>query len=367
MTMSTGRIVTLEQFIIDTFTQIDENGVETPSDIPDQIGGGGTYMIIGSRMFLPPERLGMIVHHGSEPLPKPMQDKLDSYGPEIWVSQKSKHTCLGLNRYRGDHRSFQYLTEPVLLTPKHIFNTPLENPLPTTLHVISYPPRIEQVLAEIHEIKSWSPRIVWEPDAEPLEVVQRVSGSIDIISPNHTELFHFLDLPTTSSSDNLRESVESALKLFLAGLAQPPKTAVIVRASYLGVCYVTTPHISIPVSSPSTPATSSSSVAPLLASGHDIRWVPAYWQVGMEGYKDKVVDPTGCGNAFMGGLAAAFEKNENIDVETAIIWGTVSASYTIEQLGPPVLEVCQDGTELWNGEDPMNRVESLRRRLVEVN
>jgi hypothetical protein len=38
---------------------------------------------------------------------------------------------------------------------------------------------------------------------------------------------------------------------------------------------------------------------------------------------------------------------------TAVLWGTVAASFMIE------------GRELWNGEDPWGRMEALRARLEE--
>jgi sugar/nucleoside kinase (ribokinase family) len=41
----------------------------------------------------------------------------------------------------------------------------------------------------------------------------------------------------------------------------------------------------------------------------DIKWVPAYWEEGSK----NVVDPTGCGNAFLGGLGAALYEGKTLD------------------------------------------------------
>jgi len=46
-----------------------------------------------------------------------------------------------------------------------------------------------------------------------------------------------------------------------------------------------------------------------------------------------VVDPTGAGNAFTGGFLAGYCESK--DLRTAGIWGTISASYMLQQYGPP--------------------------------
>lgn len=72
-------------------------------------------------------------------------------------------------------------------------------------------------------------------------------------------------------------SVEKACKT-LAGLK--PLTATIIRAGALGACYI------------------------LTAEPGRIHWIPAYWSED----QTKVVDPTGAGNGFMGGLSAALDE-----------------------------------------------------------
>jgi len=89
--------------------------------------------------------------------------------------------------------------------------------------------------------------------------------------------------------------------------------------------------------------------------------VEPYWRPGHDGAEGRVVDPTGAGNAFMGGLGAALDDGK--DVLEGIIWGSVAASFTIEQDGLPHLTVSSVGRELWNGQDPWDRVEEMRERL----
>lgn len=71
-------------------------------------------------------------------------------------------------------------------------------------------------------------------------------------------------------------------------------------------------------------------------------WIPAYHQGST-----KVVDPTGCGNAFLGGLAVALARGKKL--EEAARWGSVSASFAIEQVGMPTLGQDTEGKEIWNG------------------
>ncbi|KAL8407917.1 hypothetical protein RB594_006647 [Gaeumannomyces avenae] len=74
-----------------------------------------------------------------------------------------------------------------------------------------------------------------------------------------------------------------------------------------------------------------------------------------------VVDPTGGGNAFLGGLAVAMARGR--PVEDAALWATVAASFAIEQVGVPVLAVGPDGEETWNGVRVGDRVAEYFGRL----
>ena len=63
--------------------------------------------------------------------------------------------------------------------------------------------------------------------------------------------------------------------------------------------------------------------------------------------KPAVVDPTGGGNAFLGGFAVAVARGKSLDEAAA--WGNVAASFAIEQVGVPVLGEDAEGRETWNG------------------
>jgi len=88
------------------------------------------------------------------------------------------------------------------------------------------------------------------------------------------------------------------------------------------------------------------------------RWIDAFWSSAEN--VDKVVDVTGAGNTFLGGLAAGlFLANRN--VYEATLYASVSASFTVEQLGLPHLTLGSSGEE-WNHDTPRRRLEVLRQR-----
>jgi sugar/nucleoside kinase (ribokinase family) len=88
----------------------------------------------------------------------------------------------------------------------------------------------------------------------------------------------------------------------------------------------------------------------LVASRSMMKWLPAYHQSS-----ERVVDPTGGGNAFCGGFCAGWVQSEGNFI-TAAMYGNIAASFAIEQYGLPKLESDKDG-EKWNGD----RIEQRRQ------
>lgn len=98
---------------------------------------------------------------------------------------------------------------------------------------------------------------------------------------------------------------------------------------------------------------------------------------GAETPVEKVVDPTGAGNAFLGGfciglkmpaMARVSPANSvlNSQLLTAAICGTVAASFAVEQVGMPLLSnnAVQEGQELWNNDEVWERVENVAQTKV---
>jgi hypothetical protein len=85
-------------------------------------------------------------------------------------------------------------------------------------------------------------------------------------------------------------------------------------------------------------------------------WLPPYHTDAV-----KVADPTGGGNTFLGGLAAALARGKS--VEEACAWGSVAASFAIEQVGVPVLGTDAEGEETWNCVRVDDRLKEFKERI----
>jgi len=97
----------LGMFIVDEFEYRDARGELTGQSKAPQIGGGGTYAAIGARIWLQPNRIGMIIDRGKDFDPS-MQTILSEYGTAMWHfrDQMDHKTTRAVNRYRGDHREW---------------------------------------------------------------------------------------------------------------------------------------------------------------------------------------------------------------------------------------------------------------------
>lgn len=84
------------------------------------------------------------------------------------------------------------------------------------------------------------------------------------------------------------------------------------------------------------------------------KWLPAYHS------GERVVDPTGGGNGFLGGLAVGLARGK--EVAEAAAWGSVAASFMIEQVGVPALGVDEEGRETWNGVRVEERLQEYTTR-----
>jgi len=160
---------------------------------------------------------------------------------------------------------------------------------------------------------------------------------VDVVSPNHAELGGFFGQNTNGKDGHVdyREIEKLCGEWLRSGNGPEGKGAVVVRAGKDG-CLIATPSIQ--------------------------KWLPAYHQSPA-----KVVDPTGGGNGFLGGLAMGLVRGGPSpgvqNIEEAAIWGTISASFAIEQVGMPALSKTDHGEETWNGVRIEDRVSEFRQRL----
>lgn len=112
---------------------------------------------------------------------------------------------------------------------------------------------------------------------------------------------------TVSSGDELVPILEWAVRSLVAFR---PRLGAVIRAGPLGCCYALTSEL---VRTPSpNPAARKVSNPGTPSHLQPVYWAPAFWQPDMAEYQTKVVDPTGAGNAFMGGMMAALDEGKSM-------------------------------------------------------
>ncbi|OBZ76786.1 Uncharacterized protein C16C9.01c [Grifola frondosa] len=281
----------------------------------------------------------MVVDRGHD-FPIEIQENLDAFGEDMWLYRdRPEHTTTrALNAYKGDHRGFEYLTPRIRITPHDLMNTKLEQP--AVLHFICSPVRAATIISEVQGYPGWKPITVYEPIPdrcvpEELPALIKVLPSITILSPNAEEALSLLSMSLPPTKALIEEACRRLLDL---GVGNNGSGCVIIRSGALGA-YV--------------------------ATREREEWIDAFW-VDDDSH---IVDVTGAGNSFLGGLGAGLLLAHG-DIYEATLYATVSASFTIEQEGLPRLsrDLGVDGevTERWNGDLPRVRFEELQRRLAKL-
>ena len=211
-------------------------------------------------------------------------------------------------------------------------------------HLISSPARcaeqVQGILKRRETVTKDKAIFVWEPRPdtcrpEELKNCLQTLKIVDIISPNHDELCSYFGRTGNRSNGEFDRTAieECSSKLLQSGVGSDSHGVVVVRAG-AGGCYVATRETSF--------------------------WMPAY-------HTDpaKVVDPTGGGNAFCGGFSvcvarSGYSGNATV-LKEAAAWGSVAASFAIEQVGLPQLNRA-GAKETWNNVDIFDRLEEYKRR-----
>ena len=184
-----------------------------------------------------------------------------------------------------------------------------------------------------------------------LSSVLEAMAYVDVFSPNDRELSALFEEENQDGGTVAKQDLERYCKTLLAqGFGLKP-SAVVVRMGEDG-CFVAshTRNVALPAYH-----------TPLKDIKHEDR---ATW-------KNKVVDPTGGGNAFLGGYCIGLLTDEWSDLgltpfEGAALLGSVTSSFAIEQSGMPELTY-HEGQELWNGERSLERLASMRRRVEKLD
>ncbi|KAH0607518.1 uncharacterized protein H6S33_002552 [Morchella sextelata] len=365
---------TLGMFIID---EIHSGPPNARTVVRDAVGGAGTYGtllrpapspaplllpplthpgIIGARLFSPPphsHKIGWIVDAGRD-FPPAIRAQLKALDTNLILREThDRLTTRGWNSYgANDHREFRYLTPKKRLEADDLIAARLV--VAKTIHFICSPVRAQMVAYELCGLlddcrpgAGAATRFIWEPVPDLCTPEHRLDmyktlKLVHVVSPNHAELagFYGIDDPADNSS---RATIEAlTAKLVTAGIGPHHTGAAIVRCGKMG-CLVA-------------------------SHGREPVWLPAYYSTDdSEGNggpnHEKVVDPTGGGNTFIGGVAIGLVRYPGNFVMAAAM-GAVAASFAIEQIGIPVLEKAEGGRgERWNGVEVGKRFEEYRGRV----
>ncbi|KAG0649333.1 Maintenance of killer 32 [Hyphodiscus hymeniophilus] len=348
----------------------------------DVLGGGGAYSALGARLLSPPpltRTVSWIIDAGSD-FPSSISSQISTWETSVLMrTDPSRLTTRGWNGYDShQNRAFKYTTPKLrldenALTPALLFSK--------SFHMVCSPTRcIDLVNGILRKRKAINPRaekplFVWEPVPDlctPTELLNCTNALpyVDICSPNHAELAGFMgdpDLgldPETGDVDTT--AVERACEQLLGSMPLQ-SFALVIRCGAKG-CYIAKnggrsrrPSV-VKRKRPRNHARGGLTLdmdmealfaglmngegsferEPVPVDPGVERWLPAF-----HNNKEKVVDPTGGGNAFLGGLSVALARGKG--VEEAAAWGSVAASFAIEQVGMPVLGVDEENKETWNG------------------
>jgi sugar/nucleoside kinase (ribokinase family) len=233
-------------------------------------------------------------------------------------------------------KRFRYITKPLKIEPRDLLNTPLL--LSRSFHFLASPSDTKDQIRELlnlrHSLGVKEPTIIWEP-APPSCIPENLSACletveiVDIFSPNHIELAALFGIDLSLGEQFDRSVVEGlAHRCLASGIGTSKQGTIVVRAGHEGCCVYSRKR-------------------------KELIWLPPYY-LG----SPKIIDPTGAGNAFLGGFAIGLmETGDDI---VAACYGTVASTFALEQIGLPVLDVLDaslsfaadgmaTGSEIWNG------------------
>lgn len=390
-------------------TKDDIDFPEPEASVKDIFGGAGSYSALGARLFSPPplsRTVGWIVDRGSD-FPEHLGAAISSWDTSALLrDDPSRLTTRGWNGYEGtadQKRGFRYTTPKKRLTADDLTPELLQS---RSFHLICSPLRCQQLVAEIKaRRRELPPRADGSTDARPIFIWEPVPDLctpdellnctntlpvVDVCSPNHAELAGFmgdsgLDPETGEVST---AAVERACEQLLASMPLQ-SFSLVVRAGPKG-CYVArnggrkrqedggagakkrrkkqyhrgglqpdTDMMALFAELLQNEEDGLMAREELLEVDPGIeKWIPAYHQDS-----PKVVDPTGGGNAFLGGLAIGLARGQKL--EDAAAWGSIAASFAIEQIGMPKLTPADDESTLerWNGVVVDDRIRDFQTRL----
>jgi sugar/nucleoside kinase (ribokinase family) len=348
-------------------TVLDEIHTFDGGVIPDVAGGSGLYATVGARIATPPAEatsVGCLVLAGSD-FPPEIEGQIRDWGVDVHMARQDdpgEKVARGRLRYLdpvGDAIDFAYTSPPLRATVADLIGAATTPTTPTRLleahafHLFG-PPEVVMNLVpaiiqarEAHGFEVVRPFFVWEPAPATCNVYYRdahvaAAKLVDIFSPNEKELGALVGAHHTSTLPFLGSplSMAFARQLVQDGFGPDNDGIIVVRRGGSGVSVLRRDVI-----------TKSYPPYHALWRSTPTEQAEAADRRDSETYRhDAVVNTTGAGNAFLGGFIMGWLAAEDGSdrIEEACVRGSVSASFTVEQVGMPVRSV-RDGEELWNG------------------
>lgn len=338
------------------------------------LGGAGIYAALGARIFREKgqngsKSVGIIVHEGRD-FPVDAKAELESWClSSLFIQTPQRLTTRGKNVYRKGVRDFEFLTSKIQVDHKMLGGPFL---MSKTYHLICTPARCIELVKGIMSLRKAfideypklnsdtfkTPFIVWEPmehccRPSQLPSVIEAMDFVDVFSPNDHELSALFKEENQVEGTISRQDLQQYCNTLLEQGFRLKPSAVVVRMGEDG-CFIAshTRNVALPAYHP-----------PLKSVKQEDR---AAW-------KNKVADPTGGGNAFLGGYCIGLLMDDWRDLgpgltpfEGAALVGSVAASFAIEQSGMPKLTY-HEGKELWNGEGSFDRLDVIRERVEKLD
>jgi pfkB family carbohydrate kinase len=253
--------------------------------------------------------------------------------------------CVDYAKFRKA-KQFRYLAKVEDLTPLELSSTTLLSS--QTFHLHCSPAAAQSHIEQLVALRrgaglSETPIVVWEPEprsceSKNLTLCREAARLVDVLSPNHLELGAFFGVLDPSKLDNsaIEQMAESMIS---SGIGNDGNGAIVIRAAERE-CFVA----------------SKSKLG---------QWLPAYHNQEIAEGRKLVVDPTGAGNACSGAIAVGLSRTG--DIFEAAMYGMVAASFVVEQIGPPSLDIGASGEEIWNGTLVEERLRLYRARITAMN
>ncbi|KAF3803152.1 hypothetical protein GCG54_00011821 [Colletotrichum gloeosporioides] len=312
----------------------------------DVAGGSGFYSTLGARLAVPredAETVCCLVVAGDD-FPASVVEQIEAWGVTARVQKvEGRLSTRGLLVYEDDvfgKKTFRYTTSPLRPSVEEL---PGYLRRASVIHTLAAPEDAKQQVAALFG-DGYSQRLpdrplfAWEPSPLHCDGAWKdhldAGHFVDVLSPNDKEVVKMMT-PQVEEGPWDKGLVERAAALISGEESRQRdperqrRWTTVVRCGEYGC--LTIPRASAPV------------------------WLPPYHDIG----SDKVVDPTGAGNAFLGAFAVAYKKTD--DAVLASAYGAVAASFVIEQMGPPKREVVNE-RELWNGEEFGKRLEAYKTK-----